>query len=171
MAVPLVVICELSGRHFPEVEAEVWRQHPGYHLHVDQPWPQDTYARYLTEEWTIPGDLVVIEGDVLPAPRSIQALLDCPRDWCLHRLWLADHYADITLGLCKFSAHLKRAMPWLPGRSWFGQDGTRPVTHWKGIDIALAYELVKNGVQPHFHEPPPVHLRYANDPRAVVAST
>lgn len=120
---PLVAICELRGRHFPEVEAAVSAQAPDYLLHVDDPWPQDSYARFIEADWRLDRDLVIVEGDVLPPPGAIAALLNCPQPWCMHRLWLADHYADITLGLCKFSAGLKARFPWLPGRSWWGEGG------------------------------------------------
>lgn len=110
---PLVVICALAGRLFPQVEAAVKTQWPAYAVHLDDPHPLASYADFVRTAWTGWGDLVIVEGDCIPPPGSIPALLDCPEPWCTHASWVGDHYLDDTLGLVKFSAQLQQDQPYL----------------------------------------------------------
>lgn len=110
---PLVVICALKGRLFPEVEAAVAEQFPGYAVHLDEPYPLCTYADFVRTVWAGLGDLVIVEGDVIPPPGSLAGLLACGELWCSHPSWVGDRYLDDTLGLVKFSRRLQANHPWL----------------------------------------------------------
>jgi len=52
-----------------------------------------------------------VEGDSIPPPGSIAALLACERPWCAHQSWVGDRYLPNTLGLVKFSAGLREVLP------------------------------------------------------------
>lgn len=123
MAGPLVVICALRDRLFGEVEEAVAAQWPDYATHLDEPYPLATYADFMRVAWRGPHDLVIVEGDSVPPPGSIQALLDCDFPWCSHPSWVGDRYLNDTLGLVKFSLGLRSALPnlaeWaLTGQRW-----------------------------------------------------
>ena len=143
---PLVVICALRGRLFPQVEAAVAAQWRAYAVHIDEPYPLCTYADFVRVAWRGPDDLVIVEGDVIPPTGSIQALLDCPRPWCSHPSWVGDRYLDNTLGLVKFSFGLREVLPqlaeWaLTGQSWRwgprnrGLEDFRPREHLGEIGV------------------------------------
>lgn len=98
--------------------AEQW---PDYATHMDEPYPLCTYADFVRVAWRGPGDLVIVEGDVVPPPGAIEALLDCERPWCSHPSWVGDRYLDDTLGLVKFSAGLREVLPRLAESALTGQ--------------------------------------------------
>lgn len=85
-----------------------------YSLPADDPY---AYADLLRRLWREPGDLVVVEHDVIPPVGSITALLDCMRPWCTHPHWVATRYVDDSLGLARFHRGLKHAMPDLADRA------------------------------------------------------
>lgn len=111
MARPLVVICALRGRLFPEVEAAVGEQYPDYAIHTDEPYPLCTYADFVRTIWAGLGDLVIVEGDSIPPPGSISRLLECDHPWCAHPSWVGDRYLNDTLGLVRFSQGLQETLP------------------------------------------------------------
>lgn len=208
MARPLVAICALRGRLFPEVEAAVAEQWPGYAIHLDDPFPLASYPDFVRTIWAGIGDFVIVEGDCIPPPGSIARLLECPWPWCSHPSWVGDRYLDNTLGLAKFSRQLQERVPYLAEhalarepfrrqshnrglgdylpadnlglvpldpsilRVWPELAGVAEVNasrrgttaHPKAIDMRLDYELGKAQIGLHVHQPPGVHLRYANDP-------
>ena len=110
---PLVVICALRGRLFSDVVESTGEQWPGFAVHLDEPAPLRTYADFWRTVWQGIGDIVCVEGDSIPPPGSIKALLDCPQSWCTHESWVGDRYLANTLGLAKFSAALQGAFPML----------------------------------------------------------
>ena len=118
---PLVVICALRGRLFPQVEQAVSEQWPDYAVHLDEPHPLCTYADFVRVAWRGPDHLVIIEGDCIPPPDAITRLLDCERPWCSHPSWVGDRYLDNTLGLVKFSLGLRETLPLLAERALTGQ--------------------------------------------------
>ena len=111
MAPPLVVICALRGRLFPEVEAAVAEQWPDYAIHLDDPHPLASYADFVRTVWAGLGDLVIVEGDSIPPPGAIAGLLECEHVWCSHPSWVGYGYLDNTLGLVKFSLGLQQTLP------------------------------------------------------------
>lgn len=66
------------------------------------------YAKLLRGLWPYPGELVIVEQDVVPPPDSIRALVECPRDWCTHRHWNGYRHDDATTALVKLSRRLRR---------------------------------------------------------------
>lgn len=133
---PLVVICALEGRLFPEVEAAVAGQWPAYAVHLDQPYPLRTYADFVRTAWAGLGDLVIVEGDCIPPPDAIARLLDCERPWCSHPSWVGDRYLDNTLGLAKFSQGLQEVLPHLAEHAlakeeWRGNNWNRGLEAYK----------------------------------------
>lgn len=104
---PLVIV--------PHVECGPWRSVVAT-VRDEYAWTEDvltpaanpfSYATLIRRAWRSTGDLVVIEGDVLPNPGSVRDVLHCPEPWCVHQIWLGDHWAVDTLGFVKFSAQLR----------------------------------------------------------------
>lgn len=132
MAVPLVVICALRGRLFPQVVQAVAEQWPDYAIHLDNPHPLCSYADFVRTAWAGLGDLVIVEGDVIPPPGSIARLLACERAWCSHPSWVGDHYLDNTLGLVRFSQSLQEVLPRLADQA-LAREPFRGQTHNRGL--------------------------------------
>lgn len=108
---PLVVVSQAAHRPFPEVLAEVRRQHPQAVLRVDDMASPFGYMTWWRLTWRGPGDLVGVEGDVYPPPGAIAQLLECPRDWCSFPLWLGSRFVEDSNGLTKYSLALRRRHP------------------------------------------------------------
>jgi hypothetical protein len=135
--VPLVVICALRGRLFPEVVEAVAEQWPDYAIHLDNRHPLASYADFMRTVWAGLGDLVIVEGDCVPPPGSIRALIDCPRQWCSHPSWVGDHYLDNTLGLARFSQSLQEVLPRLADVA-LAQEPFKGNRHNRGLEEFMA---------------------------------
>ena len=146
------------------METAVAAQWEAYQVHWDEPQDPTTYARFFVRTWPWPEALVVVEGDSVPPPGSIEALVDCPEPWCAHPSWVGDRYLRETLGLVKFSRELQRRHPGaaLEAMTRGRFDGS--LCPARSVDVAWARQLSLMGLRVHPHEPPARHLRYANEP-------
>ena len=137
------------------------------------------YADLLRRLYHQPGDLIIVEQDVIPPPGSLRALEACPGLWCGHRLPFEGKLNYGTLGLAKFSRELKRILPLLfdyalarppylkqmvclkPGEpNAFASDNPRdwPSTvGWPWCDMLILRELETRGATWHEHTPPAGH--------------
>jgi hypothetical protein len=145
------------------------------------------YADLLRRLYHEPGDLIIVEQDVVPPPGALRGLLDCPGLWCGHRLPFEGKLNYGTLGLARFSAELKRLLPllfdyalarppWLrqmvclkPGEpNAFASHDPRdwPSTvGWPWCDSLILRELETRGAHWHEHSPPVEHLHdWAGEP-------
>lgn len=158
----------------------VYEQTRGAAVFLADPGGGLFYADLLRGLWHEPGELIVVEQDVVPPPGSLQALHDCPALWCGHMLPFQGGVNSGTLGLAKFSAECKRVFPllfdfalarppWLKTvaclkagevdpyaapdmRDWPSSVG------WPRCDIMIRRELEVRGARWHCHEPAPTHL-------------
>lgn len=112
----------------------------------------DGYWRLLADEWHRPGDLVVVEQDIVPAPGVVADMLACPALWCTspYRGHRGQRHAD-ALGCARFSAALKRTVPDLVARVGEVVDPDAPARHWCVLDVRLAALLRAAGHEPHEH--------------------
>lgn len=111
----------------------------------------ESYYRMLSEEWERPGDLVLIEHDIVPADGVTDDMTDCPRPWCSSPYRIAHTWLDEGLGCVKLAARLKQRHPDLMAR--LGQitgDGL-PAKDWHRLDTRLAALLRNHGYAPHAH--------------------
>lgn len=161
---PLVALCYLRGRLFERVEWALAEQAPDYQPWPDVPGDPHSYPRHLARLLSAGRDLIICEGDVLPAPGSIGQLLDCPSPWCAFSLWLGERYTDDTLGLCRFSGSLVHDYPGWPWRALLAPPSRGGLVHVRSVDAAISRWLRSRGLRPHRHDPPPLHLRYPSDP-------
>lgn len=110
------------------------------------------YGRLIAAQWLARTGFVVVEDDVVPWPGAIQAMLDCPQEWCGYqspRLWVgttARGGFTHGLGCTKFSPEIvARFTP-----EW---DQKR----WDEVDGAVFGML--DGLSCHIHEPPVAHIK------------
>lgn len=111
----------------------------------------ESYWRFLDEQWRQPGDLLLIEHDMLPAPGITESMTACPRPWCSSPYRIAHSWLTEGLGCVKLAARLKTRHPDLMTR--LGQitgDGL-PAKDWHRLDTRLAALLRGHGYAPHPH--------------------
>jgi hypothetical protein len=130
------------------------------------------YWEALTEWWQQPGDLVIVEQDIVPHPDVVAEMLGCPSGWCSSpflvraaprmRLWIThdgvtsvrpplatpDRWLTDGLGCVKFSAALRQEFP----EAAVSVEGP-----WWRLDTHLSQLLRGYGLVPHLHEKS-VHL-------------
>lgn len=148
------------------------------------------YSDLLRELWHQPGDLVIVEQDMVPGPDDIQRLLDCPLPWCGHQTMYIDHLLPETHSLVKYSAALRQRWPelccraltrnhWNPYNKlnhyhgpnlWPDGDEHRWPTDvpWFYAADNIARELRDLGFRWHEHQPVVPHLHW--DPHPVYAA-
>lgn len=176
----MVILPYVEGGLRPETRREVLAQAPAAEL-IELPRNDPlAYAELLRRRWREPGDLVVVEQDVVPPPGGIAALLSCPRPWCSFPGWIEDRYHSGTLQLAKFSQLLRLRHPHVadyalaPSGWWRERPALRagevdpwPEDHpelWPTVvgyltaDSALRSRLARSGVLICEHGPDPVHL-------------
>lgn len=127
-----------------------WAEKHGARLAWLEPDPE-AYWRLLAGQWTEPGDLILIEHDIVPADGVTDAMAACGRPWCTSPYRIAHSYLTEGLGCVKLAARLKHRHPDLMHR--LGQvtgDGL-PAKDWHRLDVRLAALLRGLGYAPHAH--------------------
>lgn len=116
------------------------------------------YARDLRLWWRRPGDLVVVEQDVVIPPRSLRRLLACPHPWCGHLLPYAGQLLPAALGYVRFNGSLKLLYPELM-ESALGDpaEPSRPCL-WYHADGRIARWMRMHKIEWHRHDPAVSHL-------------
>lgn len=155
---PTVCVPYVKGMLRSETHGRVFRSWPTARF-VELPAKSPTaYAKLLVRLWAEPGDLVVVEQDVVPPAGSIKKLLRCRSLWCTHAY--EGRYCDLDdmLGLARFSAALKTAYPFGMEAALFGGGGSHNWPHWRSCDHRLAKWLRAQALTPHRHRPDAVHL-------------
>lgn len=79
MTISTVVVPYVAGRLHPETEK--WTVESGATLH-ELSLDHDAYWKALVSWWKRPGDLVVVEHDVVPASGVVEQMLKCSHLWC-----------------------------------------------------------------------------------------
>lgn len=111
----------------------------------------ESYYRMLSEEWRQPGDLLLVEHDIVPADGVTDNMTACPRPWCSSPYRIAHTWLDEGLGCIKLAARLKQRHPDLMQRlGEIAGDGL-PAKDWHRLDVRLARLLRNHGYAPHAH--------------------
>jgi hypothetical protein len=122
---------------------------------ADVAWldPDDeAYWRLLHAEWAVPGDLLLVEHDMLPAPGVTGAMTACPRPWCSSPYQIANgHWLADGLGCVKLAARLKTRHPDLTARLGAMDGDGLPARNWRRLDTRLSALLRSLGYRPHAH--------------------
>jgi hypothetical protein len=128
------------------------------HFYPIDPHSPTRYARLLIELYVDPGDLVIVEQDVVPPEGSIARLLDCDYAWCTHPMLHGGERKIDLLGLAKFSAGLKRMWPYAFEAALHKGVGGSHRPHWRSCDTLIARWLRIHKLEPHVHGPDAIHL-------------
>lgn len=131
--------------------------------HID---PRDPfgYWRLLLDEWSLPGDLVIIEQDNGISAEVLPGFDDCPEPWCGHpyRLHtLGGPTVQPALGCTRFRASLKAELPNL------FRDLAPDRRGWRAQHAVINGALLAAGHKQHRHDPETPH--YAPEVTATVA--
>lgn len=111
----------------------------------------ESYWRLLAAEWATPGDLLIVEHDMLPAPGVTEAMTACLRPWCCSPYRIAHSWLDEGLGCVKLAARLKDRHPDLMARLGEVTGDGLPARDWHRLDVRLARLLRDLGYAPHRH--------------------
>lgn len=118
------------------------------------------YAKAFEQWWGYPGDLVIVEHDIVPADGQIAEMLQCPEEWCSAAYSVGEGRTTTGLGLTKISARAKAYAP------YGGENCARdPRDHaryvdWTSLNESVERHLSRLGFVQHIHTPNPVHLHY-----------
>jgi hypothetical protein len=116
------------------------------------PNDDEAYFRLLAEHWRQPGNLVVVEQDILPRPGVVEQLAYCRYAWCCSAYAVAQgSMLNVGLGLASFSARMKRHWPGLMDRVGYIDDDGAPVKTWRRLDTRVSRVLHELGYRPHVH--------------------
>lgn len=129
-----------------------WAQARGDVVRVNVAGGDDRYYNLLAGYWTNPGDLLVVEHDMLPAEGCVEEMLACRWGWCSAPYEIANG-EQITdgLGCTKFSATLKQLRPQLMEQVGAFADDGLPARDWRRLDTRVSRVLRGAGHRPHLH--------------------
>lgn len=111
-------------------------------VHTDR---TKSYGALFSELWDTGRPFVLVEHDVIPAPGSVQALIDCEHPYCSHRF--------PNGGTLLLSFGIGKYKPDGPSPSIWRETDARL------LDGAVIPEVRKRLGPPHVHEPPCAHAR------------
>lgn len=111
----------------------------------------ESYWRLLAEQWRQPGDMLLIEHDIVPADGVTDAMQACPRPWCTSPYRIAHSWLAEGLGCIKLAVRLKRRHPDLMHRLGEITGDGLPPKDWHRLDVRLARLLRDLGYAPHTH--------------------
>lgn len=158
LAEPLILIPYTQGKlHEETVEAARASGFP-YTL-----WPinaQDVFAygALFADWWVKPGDLVIIEQDIVPPAGSITALIDCTMPWCSHEYHCNNPVPAYGLGLCKFTDTVKRRLPSLGEQAARDYQGRARKMHYRNLNERIIDLMHHWSISAHIHQPTAAHL-------------
>jgi hypothetical protein len=121
------------------------------------PARDDDYFRVFAEAWATPGDLIVIEQDILLTEGVIEQFLACRNGWCGNPYNIAGQQL-VCLGCTRFTAELKDAHPDLLDVVGLVNNDGLPAKDWRRLDVRLSDELHFRGFQVHTHTPEVEHF-------------
>lgn len=143
------VVAAVDG--FLRDETRAWADRHAADVNWLPPGDTQAYWRLLAAEWHTPGDLLLIEHDVLPAPGVTEAMAACTRPWCSSPFRIANGWLPDGLGCVRLAARLKERHPDLMQRlGEMGGDGLPP-KDWRRLDVRLSQLLRSLGYRPHLH--------------------
>ena len=135
---------------FLKPETRAWADRHG----ADVTWldrDAEAYWRFLAAEWRVPGDLLLIEHDILPAPGVTVQMEACPRPWCSSPFMIENGWLPDGLGCVRLAGRLKERHPDLMERLGEMTGDGLPPKDWRRLDVRLSKLLRSPGYRPHLH--------------------
>jgi len=131
-----------------------WAYERGDVLAVNVAGSPTAYYELLAAHWREPGDLLIVEHDMLPADGCVDEMLKCRWGWCTATYTIANgQQCTDGLGVAKFSATLKQLRPQLMDEVGAIADDGLPAKDWHRLDTRISRILRGAYHQPHVHAP------------------
>ncbi len=111
----------------------------------------DSYWAWLRDAWRLQADLMIVEEDILPPPRAVERLADCPRPWCAFRYRVAANSVVLALGCVRFRARLTTRHPRLVEEVGEVTGDGLPAKDWRRLDVRMDRALKALDYRPHDH--------------------
>jgi hypothetical protein len=109
-----------------------------------------TYIGLLRAIWAKRAPVIIVEHDIVPWPRAIEELWECPCKWGAYSYRMHGGIGIFHgFGCTKITPAIMNALPHL----WDGD-----VVPWNELDQRLLFAARNVGFEPHHHRPPVVHL-------------
>lgn len=111
------------------------------------------YFNLLAHWWQQPGDLIVVEQDIVPRQCGIERMAFCQKSmWCTERYPIEHHtMLDNGLGCVRFSQRLKERWPGVMVRVGYIDNDGEPAKSWRRLDTRVSLVLHQLGYKPHVH--------------------
>ena len=143
----------------PETVERLRRYAPRYKPVRLDPSVTGAYFTLVAEEWSRPGDLVIVEHDIGINRHVMPGFRRCREPWCGHAYPIGQQML-VCLGCTRFTAELKAAEPDLMTVvGGIDNDGLH-ARDWRRLDVRMADVLHRRGYEAHEHEPPVEHYHH-----------
>lgn len=142
------VFLPYTYRHEPTWDALRWSGWPWHPVRLDYDDPA-AYLRFFDQRWAEAEPFTVCEHDVLPDPRQLQQLEDCPAGWCAFNEYDG---GPPTLSLARFRPDFIQQWPHLWADLWAAHRVSVFQPLWSKLDSWLTDRCG----QPCLHEQPHV---------------
>lgn len=155
---PLVLVPYVHGMLHEETVAVIAASGYPYTLWPLNPDDPYAYGALFAEWWVKPGDLIIVEQDIVPPPDSIDKMVRCEALWCSHQYHCNTDTPAYGLGLCKFADAAKRYHPTLGEQAARNYLGHARQMHWHGLNERIIALMAHWGHNVHLHDPIAQHL-------------
>jgi hypothetical protein len=127
---------------------------------VELPLGDDTaYWRLLAARWAVPGDLFIVEEDMVPPDRVVERMHRCARPWCTSPYTIGHTQLLVQgLGCTRFAARLKERHPDLLDEVGQVASDGMPARDWRRCDTRIVNALRARGYAPHHKHARSLHL-------------
>lgn len=124
-------------------------QYQPYYVKMED---DNSYWRLMVDIWERGEPVTIIEHDIMPWPNAIAELESCPYPWCSNSYKMRGGYGiHHAFGCTKFTTDFMRSLP----NIWSAVD----TTMWNTLDAQLCEIAKTQGITPHPHRPPVIHLK------------
>ena len=155
---PLILVPYVQGMlHEETVQAITDSGYPYTLWPLNRDNPYD-YASLFAAWWTKPGDLIIVEQDIVPPAGAIDAMVKCERPWCSHSYYCNNPMPAYGLGLCRFTWAIKQIHPTLGEQAARDFRGNARRMHWMNLNERIIDLMNHWGITVHLHEPFAEHL-------------
>lgn len=159
-----IVVPYVPGKLHPDTEN--WAK--GYEcaeLTELDPADDAAYFKLISELWQQPGELIIVEQDMLPTRTTVERMLNCTATWCTATYQInGGTWINNGLGVVKFGAGLRKKWPGLMVRVGYITDDGSPQYSWRRLDTRIALTLYQMDLRPHWDHAAVEHLHdYSQD--------
>lgn len=146
-----VLLPYIAGMLKPQTEAWAKQQNGILRCQLD-PGDDAAYWELLATWWRAPGELIVVEHDMVPRPGVVDRMADCRYSWCISPYYISGGQLCTTgLGCARFAERTRRRYPALMDRVGTIEDTWCPARSWRRLDERVSRVMHDLGYRPHLH--------------------